>query len=728
MERVRLDLRHCYGIKSLAHEFEFKKAPAFALYAPNGVMKSSLAETFQDAANGRPSSDRIFPDRETARLIQDENGTEIAGERILVVPSYDSEFQPNEKTSTLLVSAELRRESEQLEARVEEAKEALLKAMRSQAKSRKDFAAELSEAVTRRSGAFEDAALRLLREVERQAEAPFADLPYDIIFNDKVAKAIADPKVMNVIQTYVRRYNELLETSNYFRKGTFDYYNAGQIAKSLADNGFFNARHTVNLYGGEGTVEVVDQEQLQGLIEAEKEAILTDPQLRKSFDQVQKQLEKNAELREFARFLQNDEAVLSRMDNIEAFREDVLKSYLKANETTFLQLVSTIESVDERRKAIAEAARSQTTQWDKVLTIFNERFYVPFELVAVNKIAVMIGQENSPVLGFRYRDGEESVDIKKDVLLRVLSTGEKRALYIINVIFEIERRRKENIETLVIVDDIADSFDYNNKYAILQYLRDIAEGGSFRLLIMTHNFDFFRTLESRFVPYNNCLMASKNGGDIALVKASGIRNVFAKDWKLKFFEDDRKKIASIPFLRNLVEMTTGEEDERYDKLTSMLHLKESTEGLAVQDLDEIFNTLCGTDGHSDDPSKRVVDLILEQADACLAEDGALKLENKIVLAIGTRLRAEAFARGAIGDDEWCSNIKENQTRKLIERFKKDHPNDAASLSVLDRVELMTPENIHVNSFMYEPIIDMADDHLRALYSAVTSLSVEEGVA
>jgi len=28
------------------------------------------------------------------------------------------------------------------------------------------------------------------------------------------------------------------------------------------------------------------------------------------------------------------------------------------------------------------------------------------------------------------------------------------------------------------------------------------------------------------------------------------------------------------------------------------------------------------------------------------------------------------------------------------------------------VVLMTPENIHLNSFMYEPIIDMSDEHLK----------------
>ena len=35
---------------------------------------------------------------------------------------------------------------------------------------------------------------------------------------------------------------------------------------------------------------------------------------------------------------------------------------------------------------------------------------------------------------------------------------------------------------------------------------------------------------------------------------------------------------------------------------------------------------------------------------------------------------------------------------------------------------MTPENIHLNSFMYEPILDMSDSHLRALYKEVVALT------
>jgi hypothetical protein len=45
------------------------------------------------------------------------------------------------------------------------------------------------------------------------------------------------------IEGYVTKYNELLAASTYFKRGIFNYYNAAMIAKSLADNGFFDAKH-----------------------------------------------------------------------------------------------------------------------------------------------------------------------------------------------------------------------------------------------------------------------------------------------------------------------------------------------------------------------------------------------------------------------------------------------------------------------------------------------------
>jgi hypothetical protein len=35
---------------------------------------------------------------------------------------------------------------------------------------------------------------------------------------------------------------------------------------------------------------------------------------------------------------------------------------------------------------------------------------------------------------------------------------------------------------------------------------------------------------------------------------------------------------------------------------------------------------------------------------------------------------------------------------------------------------MTPENIHMNSFMYEPLMDMSNHHLISLYKTIKNLT------
>lgn len=124
------------------------------------------------------------------------------------------------------------------------------------------------------------------------------------------------------------------------------------------------------------------------------------------------------------------------------------------------------------------------------------------------------------------------------------------------MLFEVEARKSSTRDTLFVIDDIADSFDHKNKYAIIHYLKEMAEHKNFRLLIITHNVDFFRTLESRkVVGYKNCLMAQRSDDRILLEQAEGIRNPFINDFKLKFFDEPMKRIASIPFIRNIAEYT-----------------------------------------------------------------------------------------------------------------------------------------------------------------------------
>ena len=288
--------------------------------------------------------------------------------------------------------------------------------------------------------------------------------------------------------------------------------------------------------------------------------------------------------------------------------------------------------------------------------------------------------------------------------------------------FEVETRKKTNQETLIVIDDIADSFDYQNKYAIIQYLKEISQSPLFKQIIMTHNFDLFRTMESRFVNYGCCLTALKNdAGVISLVKATGIRNAFLNDLKRDFFADRKKKIASIPFIRNLVEFTKSETDPQFVKLTSLLHWKTDSSTITEADLDAIYNAVFGMTGKSANGIRPMLEVIEDEAKACLSAGAGVNFENKIVLSIAIRIAAEKFMINKINNPGFTANITSHQTQALVEKFKTMFSGEAKTIEVLDRVALMTPENIHLNSFMYEPIVDMSDEHLRKLYANVLAL-------
>ena len=57
--KINVKLENCYGIKKLNHEFDFLKCHTFVIYAPNGVMKTSFANTFKDLASAKTPCDRI---------------------------------------------------------------------------------------------------------------------------------------------------------------------------------------------------------------------------------------------------------------------------------------------------------------------------------------------------------------------------------------------------------------------------------------------------------------------------------------------------------------------------------------------------------------------------------------------------------------------------------------------------------------------------------------------
>ncbi len=159
-------------------------------------------------------------------------------------------------------------------------------------------------------------------------------------------------------------------------------------------------------------------------------------------------------------------------------------------------------------------------------------------------------------------------------------------------------------------------------------------------------------------------------------------------------------------------------------LTSLLHVKADSATLTIGDLEASFKaTLLDQANLSlPNPATSVMQLIYDEAEALAVKaDDDAELESKVILSIGIRLKAEEFMISKINDSKFVNDISSNQTFELYSKFSLMFPGAGDQIMVLSQVNLMTPENIHLNSFMYEPILDMSALHLYDLYGKVKTL-------
>ena len=184
-------------------------------------------------------------------------------------------------------------------------------------------------------------------------------------------------------------------------------------------------------------------------------------------------------------------------------------------------------------------------------------------------------------------------------------------------------------------------------------------------------------------------------------------------------------ISIIPFIRNIAEYIGDSDSE--NELTKLLHLKEPyTENISIANLEILIKKILkdSQDITLSNSDKKVFELIFEQAEQIIIPPivEEVELEKKIVLSIAIRLKAEKYMINVINDSSWVNTITKFQTAQFINKIKKDNlVSSHEKLKVLELVNLITPENIHLNSFMYEPILDMSKSHLIDLYNDVKGL-------
>lgn len=733
MNKLNIELTNCFGIDSLNHEFDFGKGNTFSIYARNGLMKTSFAKTFQLIQQGKKEniSDAIFG--EPGSAIVQIDGQDIEKKQVFVVKSYESSYESD--ISSLLIKGDIQTQLKD----VFKVRTKLLKALEKDSglkikrTSLGKTVYELEPTIVKDFDFNEKDILSNLMELASyEPEIECSDIPYSVIFDDTVLKKIKDTKFQEGIRDFITSSDEIYSSFEYLEKGNLTLPKLKDLKKSLVKDAFFVKQNKVILSG--------------------QDAITNSEALEQHISNIETKIQQTPAYKAIENLLNDSKGIVLKdiietnpeiigflaLNKLQTLKKCLWGSYIRHNSILFEELCDKYNDFSEA----IDALEIDDTPWKKALDIFNQRFTVPFMMNVVNLKGAIIG-ESVPQVEFSFKKGDtvKTIDRSKLEKLDTLSQGEKRALYLLNIIFDIEQIKNTGEETLLVIDDIADSFDYKNKYAIIEYLYELAQVSNIYMLILTHNFDFYRTVASRLSVNRSNRLIADYSNDVLKLEVEYYQDKPFKNWKNNPKEKDI--FALLPFVRNLIEYGVDQNishtGEDFLFLTSLLHEKQDSRRITFGDIEPLYKHYAGVTQFDASVGTDVVVLskLYSVCDDITTFD--TKLENKIVLSIGIRHKAEEYIIQQIhnytGQLSWRKNKQNyrgtnvefmnfvqnngNQTRELFNGYKQF--GDADKIKILNEVNIMTPEHIHVNSFMYEPILDMDIVELHRLYHTIKNL-------
>lgn len=730
MRKIKLNLEHCFGITKLSQNLDFAGENVALIYAPNGLMKSSFAKTMQLYGQGKPEKVKdVVADIAGIVEIKDEQDNVVLPGSIYVSNCEEPDSETPKNITSFLADSVLKQQYDNILRNLSEKQKALFREISTFAIS-SDIVSEFIRTFCDGKpslfyGKFEE----VMAEVDENN--PCYEFKYNDIFDKdgKVRKFIEDNR--EALMDYSEKYQTILQSSKLFKQSngkTFGTYQASELSKSVSDNAFFEVNHKIVLGDGETTID--SSESLSTLINDELSTILNDQAVKKAFDKIDKKASANEVVRQLKRIIETHPDLVEKLLDYDNFHREVWKGYFAKFFDKAKDLLTDYQASKPVLNSVLQQAAAQRTAWEETISIFNRRFSVPFIVKIKNQTDLLLNEE-AAALSFEYRTPIGQKEVESKMLEEVvLSKGELRAFYTLQLLFAIEKMKRDGgQEHLLVFDDISDSYDYKNKYAMVEYLCDLKGDTRFKLVILTHNFDFYRTIASRLgVKRNSIYMAYKDANDeIKFHKAEYLKDPF------KYIKSQANKpeffIAMISLVRNLIEYTkdieVGQPQADYINLTSCLHVKNETANLLVNDIEQIMirnmdvPNLPTTQTHVN-----IKDYIISTADNLCQQPtlDEINIENKIVLSIAARLKTEDYMIAKLkevmqnGDfGVFYNGITSNQTFELTKKYSELCSPSSEIQLLLKEVNMITPENIHLNSFMFEPLIDMSVWRLKKLY-------------
>lgn len=750
MDSFTIHARNTFGIGELEHVFKVRDSEngkigskrinsniehrCFEIYAPNGTCKTSLCKAIERWSQSGKQEDCFFRDRSSEFDITTKPGGAFSRDHVICFRSMRDLESANLFADGMLASKDLKQKYQKALKVHADSKDYVLNSLRFELKTQNGLPKldDMERLVTEAGGceSFDESLEKLRAESDGFVPPQFmATIKMNALLSSKTLDILGKPDVKSSLKDYSQVRDEMLSKSHFLRDG-FDYSSARALAKELAKDHYFDAGHKLTLLdsANDKTIEVASVDELNDLIGKSLNAVDADPAVKAKFAGVENALRNTTAAEDLRNKITNQPEIAAALSDPNKLQHDYFVYAVSHCTETVDDYLNGLNGYQETVRALEKDIMSESTEWDEAVKLFKSRFDVPYNLSIVNKAAAVV-RGDLPEIHFDY-DGHE---IEKETLFANLSDGECKALYMLDIFFEVQRARRLRGPKLLVFDDVVDSFDTFNKYAFIEYLRDFASDPNTYVLLLTHNFSFFQTVGSRLSTYfgfKDCLLAEKsNEGKISLNKFAYLKNAPLVTWR-KCLEASKKnankcnnaktdtdviKIAAIPMVRELVSIKE-DQDPDYKTLSAVLHGRPDGCATKFSELSPIIKNYLNCDSYEGD-ERQVQEVIEHKCDELVRlPDPWLPLEQKIVIALGIRIAVERYILGTYkrNSNDWPDT---KMLGKLVNnKFKNDFPQEFRNHEdLLERAVIITPESIHLNSLNYESLVDVGSMELKDLY-------------
>lgn len=524
----------------------------------------------------------------------------------------------------------------------------------------------------------------------------------------KAGDFLDDESLLNQIKTYHDYLNSKLKSKIFDEK--FNILSIDKFFKVLEEVNFFSVEKKRYLVIDGITYETLDS--FKQAIENEIKSICSEPHMIETIKNIENMLGNTRAAEQIKKDIRENDILrfLYSKGRTHLVAAKILNNLYDFNIQEAINDIQYLSSEIERILGNAEKTR---TKFEEAVEIFKKRFNSVFDVLIENKRFSSVNKQ-APVIKFLHKRGN-NVSTEQE-LRHILSSGELTTLNIIK--FIVEYKSVEDKNPVIILDDVIETFDYSNRYAFIRYINELVENDA-NLILLTHNYEFYRTIKSR--TQLKSLAAHCERDHEVIVSQNN--NIFPNP---KIFKNGNDKINKIDDL--LFALPSSREISKLlgictDDWLPFLHQRKETDTLLIKDLEKLLKKIKSSFCYEGNIENKYLDELYNYCDMNKRRKRDIfDLKFKSITAIAIRLKTEDLIINKNFSILKSINKKKNQTRELYNTYKEKFTENFIDL--IEEVLIITPEFIHENVFMYEPLIDIVPEQLIDLYERVSSYNWE----